>query len=50
MDGLSSDDMLRTDTSPHLCSHEICITLRCSFKNTLELINPAIDIHYMNIY
>ena len=50
MDGLPRDNMLRTDTSPHLWSHEICITLRCSFKNTLELIIPATYIHYMNIY
>ena len=50
MDDLPREDMPRTDTSPCLWSHETWITLRCSFKNALELMIPTIDKYYMNIY
>ena len=38
------------DTYPYLWSHDICKTHRWSFKITLELLNPALNKNYINIY
>ena len=50
MVGLPREHMSWTDTSPYLWYQEIFRRLRCSFKITLEFLNPALDIYYLNIY